>query len=310
MTSSPAPQADPLLERYIDARKQGIEVESYKNVSVNSAFKMRTWGYWSGIAMGLTWGTIVGAVTALALPLIAPEVTAATMWKMAGVMAAIGIVSGGTAGQIIGAAGGAAAGAMEEKERREKEEALEQAIRLNPPSSEIMALAVEEAARSPRKSTVYSVEDIHAESGGSYSGTYWNMFRAKPLILSGLLGTVVGAVMALGGRSIINEILGANVSIGITAAMGALIGGVSGTSFGIRFPDIFTSLTQVTSRVLSGAIFERQASEPAPAPEMDAPQITEAAAPPPRRNLSLPGAELVSVQRVEQRAQSGIALQQ
>lgn len=277
-----------LLDSYIEARTADVAVKPYWPVVRNGAFKGRTSGYWAGIGMGSTWGLIVGAAITAVLPLFDVAMTTGLAVKTMAAFTALGIVAGGTAGQIIGAAAGASASGNQEKERREKARELELEIRKNPPSEEEMRAAVAEFQRKREekgfdRSRVYGLEDAHAQTG-NWPEALSQMVNLKVMATSAVLGVAVGVVMAVGGQSIgvIEAMLGKGTDMATAAAMGATIGGISGCSFGFNFPAIFTSISALSGRILSGEIFERAKSpEPGLAPEKElnaAPQaeITEA----------------------------------
>jgi len=280
---------DDLLNSYIKAEQAKIKVAPYEEKVVNNAFKYRTYGYWSGTAMGLGWGAIVGVGVALAFPVFLSTTLVMSTLQTVAMFSAIGALAGQASGMMIGAAAGASAGAARERERRDRALELEKDIRKNPPGAEAMqnriAEHATEQARLARdgKTEVNTVEDIYKQSGGNILETMKRMVSPRMLLISAVLGAVVGALLGLGGQTIVPALLlgktaatMAEISPATAAAVGALFGAIAGPSFGFTFPHIFTSLSQYTRSLFNGQAFEKSvppqpamqpATEYAPGPD-------------------------------------------
>lgn len=275
------------VEQYIRQQQAKVKVEPYDNIVFNKAFKGRTRGMWAGATMGAISGLILGT---LAWPLVT-TMAGATIGFGTMVMAAtaIGSATGVFAGQVIGATAGATAGAALEREKRDRQEALREKL-LSDPDIEKTA---HEAAKNPEPVNIKdlpspnTLEEV-AERPTSLAERFGQVVNFKVVAASMALGGVLGAAIGgLGGK------WGGLLDLGIEGVggnmlAGALLVGTVSSIFGIGYPIIFASLSELNGKILSGKIFEREpektpekATEKAHSHELAPAKAPEAAQPEP-----------------------------
>jgi len=246
----------------LKSEQPNLKVASYDDVVMNRTFKARTRGYWAGTTIGLGLGLAVGALGSFIPAVLGvmpfSDIGAATILTNAAIGGAAGTAMGVVGGHVIGASAGAAAGAMQERERRDKIEKLQQKLVETAHAPPAVARAV--AERAVTGETSPSTYDEAFEHSNSVGGMLRHIFNPKTMLIASLLGAIVGAVgaaaAALNGATILGFefFKDAGISIVTKMAAGAGVGALMGSSFGINFPMLFTSLAKVSGKTLSGEI--------------------------------------------------------
>lgn len=258
----------PELRAALDVAKDRIKPDSYYPRAMNGGLKGHAQGFISGSIMGGATGAITGGLCSLALMLAGSGLTVVG-WPLILGVASVGIGMGGFTGSRIGASAGAAASVAGERERRDKGEALEQAVLQSPEKQRAVIQAYRD---NPVVEKDENLQQTFATA--KTRGDAWRkLIDGKTLIftigVAALIGAVVcagafalapGALVAAGAAS---KIAGtaAGISLGwgsLTATtmggaalIGAGLGSGVGVAFGITYPMIFTTLTQTVSQVLS-----------------------------------------------------------
>ncbi len=250
----PEDMIDPLLKKAIKIEQAKIKVKPYNEAVLNRSFGLGDSGFWGGAALGLVSGLAIGAIAIFALPAIMPGIAlqGSALTALAK-FAAAGVTIGTLSGQIIGASAGAAAAAAEERERREKGQALEAQILASPKLQQI--LKDKYADHIPEDMPANTFEEV-LENSLDQEHFWKRMVRPKVLLLAGVLGAVVGAIMGAAGGIPILEIAGE-----ATAAhtlYGAGIFSLMGMAFGVNYSALFTSICRGVNNMLNGNPFEKQ----------------------------------------------------
>ena len=259
------------LQAAMDRAKGMIRVQPYDEVVLNKSFKARVQGLWGGMALGLGWGAVTGAVAAFVLaPMLGAPMAMEAALLLCAKFSAAGLGVGALGGQIIGSSAGAAAAAAEEREFRERAEELEDAILASP---KLQAQLLAEHREWQKENPGISPRNVSEmmEHSRTVGDVVKHMINWKTLLLAAALGAGVGALGIAGGMFV--ELLPAAIAeapLATQMLFGAGITGLSGMAFGVNFPVLFTSIGKVTGGILSGEAFDGPKKQPELSPTLQA----------------------------------------
>lgn len=255
------------LRAAIAVAKERVEVAPYYQLALNRGLKGHASGFWSGTLMGLVTGAGIGTLLSVALP--ATLIGALAGLPIIAIVASVGATAGGLTGSRIGITAVTVAGVMQEKERRDKAEALEKEIVSSPEKQREVLAAYRD---NPRVEKDDNVEEILSTSKGGWDALF-KIFRLKSYAVAVPVCVVMGAMMAAGIAAPLVATGGSMVFLGAltvtsvaeAALVGGLLGAGMGVAFGTYYPPIFATLQRVSAESLSGKMFDRMFGK---APEM------------------------------------------
>lgn len=241
----------PELRAAIDVAKQRIHVDEYYTKAATKGLAGHAKGYIGGSMLGMGTGILAALTCYGAMALMSIALPASlTLGGLVLGAASMGVVVGGTVGSRVGASAGAVAAGLEERERRDKGDKLEQEILASPEKQREVIEAYEKNPVVEKSGTIDELYKTHSTAKATAI-----MFDWKTMLFAGLLCAAVGALVFAGCGAMglpIGWGLLASESTKTLAVMGAGLGFASGASFGIAYPAIFGSLVHRASDMLVG----------------------------------------------------------
>lgn len=244
---------DPRLQKAIELEKAKVRVEPYGDKVLAKTFSRRVSGLFSGSAIGLVCGTLVGAASLYLLPMLGVHMVATGLLPLAQ-FALAGMGVGALAGASAGASAGAVAAAAEERERREKAQGLEAQILANPHLQQQLIDKYAAADLQPDLPASSFKEVI--ERSRSKHALMDQMVNVKTMAAATAMCAGLGALLGYTGEMPMLNMVAPDAAsqvlfgAGVTGAMGAL--------FGINIPVVFSSLSDLSGDLLSGRLFGGQ----------------------------------------------------
>ena len=249
-------ETTPELRAALDVAKQRISVDGYYTKTVTKGLFGHAKGYVGGAMLGFATGGLA-ALTCAGAMLLAHIALPVSLGALILGGAGIGVATGGTVGSRVGASAGAVSAGLEERERRDKAEKLEQEVLASP---EKQREVIEAYRKNPVVEKSATINELYATH--SRSAAMKKMFDVKTILFAGLVCAAVGAAVCAGGFLLASVVTGQTFSLGWgalvascpwdAAVIGAGLGAASGASFGIAYPAIFGTLTQKASDMLTG----------------------------------------------------------
>jgi hypothetical protein len=241
------PEMNPELKAAIDVAKELVTVDSYYNKTVTKGLFGHAKGYVGGSLLGMFTGALA-ALTCAGTAALAGITLPIGLGVLILGSVSVGAGAGGMVGSRVGASAGAISAGLEERERRDKGEKLEQEILSSPEKQR-------EAIEAYRKNPVVEKRGTIEELTATHKGGIAKLFDVKTMIFAGALCAAVEAVVCAGAFLMMGGIgWGALVAADAmeAAVIGAGLGAASGASFGMAYPVIFGTLTQKASDMLRG----------------------------------------------------------
>ncbi len=241
------PEMNPELRAAIDVAKQRVTVDSYYTKIVTKGLFGHAKGYIGGTFLGIATGALAAVTCAGVMALAGLQLPILFSTLLLGAMS-VGAGAGGMVGSRVGASAGAVAAGLEERERRDKGEKLEQEILSSP---EKQREAIEAYRKNPVVEKSGTIQEMYATTQHPNA----KMFDVKTMVVAGILSAGVGAAVCAGAFLMMGGIgwgLLAAKTLAEAAFMGAGLGLASGASFGIAYPAIMGTLTQKASDMLRG----------------------------------------------------------
>lgn len=255
---------DSLLQKAIELEKAKVRVEPYHDQVLNKTFSKRMSGLFSGSAIGLVCGTLVGVASLYLLPVIGVQITATGLLPLAQ-FALAGMGIGALAGASAGASAGAVAAAAEERERREKAQGLEAQILADPHLQQQLREKYASADLQPDV-PASSFKEVIERSRGK-STVMEQMINVKTMLAATVMCAGLGALLGYTGDMPMLDSVGQDPSSRVLFGAGAT--GIMGSLFGVNIPVLYTSLSDLSSDLLSGRLFVgKKTRQPELTPEL------------------------------------------
>lgn len=208
------------------------KVKSYQDEVWLSSWKRRSAGMWAGTLCGAGFGAGIAAVSCLATTVITGAALLPMLATIVPAMAVLGIGLGIGAFTLVGATSGAVAHGLKVQDKRNRE----------------AGKATEQAIEEPKKNSVPFLNWKVAVAGFALAAPVGWLFAAT------------GAAAGLGGA----VLGGLHLSQAAMTCLSVMTFGLNGAIFGLDGPKISMDATNMMGKFLSGKIFERESSTPAP----------------------------------------------